>query len=84
MPYRAPVTDLRFILNHVSGFGEVAATERFAEATGDMVEAILTEAGRMCDDILAPLQRPGDLHPARLENGGNAPYRGRAEFRAGA
>ena len=69
MPYRAPVTDLRFILDHVAGFDQVAGTERFSEATDDMVDAILTEAGRMCDEILAPLQRPGDLHPARLENG---------------
>ncbi|NNK17378.1 MAG: acyl-CoA dehydrogenase, partial [Sulfitobacter sp.] len=30
---------------------------------------ILTEAGRMCEEVMAPLQRNGDLHPARLENG---------------
>ena len=69
MPYRAPVSDLRFILDHVAGFEQVTETERFAESTGDMIDAILTEAGRMCDDIIAPLQRNGDLHPARLENG---------------
>jgi len=41
----------------------------YAEATDDMVAALLTEAGRICDDVLAPLNRQGDLHPARLENG---------------
>ena len=35
----------------------------------DLTEAILTEAGRLCAEVLAPLQRSGDLHPARLENG---------------
>ncbi len=69
MPYRAPVEDFRFLFDHVVGFRQVAETERFAEATPDMVSAILTEAGRMCEEILPPLQRPGDLHPARLENG---------------
>ncbi len=69
MPYRAPVSELRFVLDHVAGFGRVAATETFAEATPETVEAILTEAGRMCSDVLAPLNRAGDLHPARLENG---------------
>ena len=69
MPYRAPVEDIRFILDHVVGFAGVAATPRFAEATPDMVDAILTEAGAHCDDVLAPLNRAGDLHPARLENG---------------
>ncbi|SMY06835.1 acyl-CoA dehydrogenase [Flavimaricola marinus] len=69
MPYQSPVTDIRLILSHVAGFDKVAETERFSEATPDMVDAILTEAARMCDDILAPLQRAGDTHPARLENG---------------
>ena len=69
MPYRAPVSDYRFLMDHVTGFGDIAATERFAEATPDMVEAILTEAAKMCEEILAPLNRNGDLHPAHLENG---------------
>lgn len=69
MPYRAPVTDYEFLFQHVVGFDQVAATNRFEDATDDMVTAILTEAGKMCEDIMAPLQRPGDLHPARLENG---------------
>ncbi|MFG5383910.1 acyl-CoA dehydrogenase [Yoonia sp. R2-816] len=69
MPYRAPVSDFRFLMDHVVGFSDVAATERFAEATPDMVDAILTEAAKMCEEILAPLNRNGDLHPAHLENG---------------
>jgi len=69
MPYRAPVRDIRFILDHVVGFAQVSATPRFAEATPEMSEAILTEAGRIATDILAPLNRAGDKHPARLENG---------------
>ncbi|WGH79678.1 acyl-CoA dehydrogenase [Jannaschia ovalis] len=69
MPYRAPVSELRFVLDHVVGFDRVAATETFAEATPETVDAILTEAGRMCEEVLAPLNRQGDLHPARLENG---------------
>ena len=69
MPYRAPVADLRFIMDHVVGFSAVTKTARFSEATPEMVDAILTEAGRLCDDVLAPLQRSGDTHPARLENG---------------
>ena len=69
MPYRAPVKDIRFILDHVVGFAEVAATPRFAEATPDLAEAILTEAGRISTDILAPLNKGADQTPARLENG---------------
>ena len=69
MTYRAPVAEMRFLLEHVLGFERVAATERFAEATPETVEAILTEAARLAEDVLAPLRRAGDLAGARLENG---------------
>jgi alkylation response protein AidB-like acyl-CoA dehydrogenase len=69
MPYRAPVNDFRFLMDEVAGFDAVAGTERFSEATEDMVSAILTEAAKLAEDVIAPLQRPGDLHPAVLENG---------------
>ena len=69
MPYRAPVADFRFLLAHVTGFARVAETARFAEATDEMVEAILASAARLSEEVLAPLQRVGDTHPARLDNG---------------
>ena len=69
MPYRAPVSEFQFIFDHVVGFEQVAQTDRFAEATHETVDAVLTEAGKMCEEILAPLQRVGDLNPAYLENG---------------
>ena len=69
MAYRAPVDDIAFILKSVVPLDPVAATDRFAEATPDTVTAILTEAGRMATEVLAPLNRASDLTPARLENG---------------
>ncbi|MFA5538204.1 MAG: acyl-CoA dehydrogenase [Gemmobacter sp.] len=69
MPYRAPVAEFRFVFDHVVGQPQVAATDAFAEATAETVDAVLAEAGRLCEEVLAPLQRNGDLHPARLENG---------------
>jgi hypothetical protein len=69
MPYRAPVADFRFLLAHVTGFARVTETARFAEATDEMVEAILASAARLSEQVLAPLQRVGDTHPARLDNG---------------
>jgi acyl-CoA dehydrogenase len=69
MPYRAQVGEFRFLFDHVVGFGEVVATDRFAEAAGDMTEDILAGAARFCEEVLAPLRRSGDLHPSVLENG---------------
>lgn len=69
MSFRAPVSEYEFLLTYIVGYGQVTLTERFAEASGDVVSAILTEAGKLCDEVMAPLQRAGDMEPARLENG---------------
>ncbi|MCT4557520.1 MAG: acyl-CoA dehydrogenase [Pelagimonas sp.] len=69
MPFRAPLDDYRLLLNHVVGYDQLAQTERFAEASMDTVEAVLSEAGKLCEEVVAPLQRNGDLDPAVLENG---------------
>ncbi len=68
MPYRAPLADFHLLLQ-LTGFAEVAETERFSGASPDMVEAILSEAAKLCENTLAPLNRVGDKTPARLENG---------------
>ncbi|WP_417259749.1 acyl-CoA dehydrogenase [Celeribacter sp.] len=70
MTYRAPVADYAFILDHVVDYARVASTERFAEADRDVVAAIIEEAAKLSNDVIAPLDRGGDLNPARLENGG--------------
>ena len=66
MPYRAPTAEFAFLFENVVGFDRVAATERFAEATPETVQAILEEAGKLCEDVLAPLQRVGDQQGSRL------------------
>ena len=69
MPYRAPVTDFQFLLDHVVGFQVVSDTPKFAETTPDVVAAIFGEAGRLSEEVLAPLRRNGDEQGAVLENG---------------
>jgi alkylation response protein AidB-like acyl-CoA dehydrogenase len=69
MPYRAPLETYRLLLNHVVGYDQISATDRFADAGMETVEAVLSEAGKLAQEIIAPLNRNGDLDPARLENG---------------
>ena len=69
MPFRSPVSDIRFVLDHVVGFSDVQATEVFADASADVTEAILEGGAKLCDEVIAPVNRGGDLHPAALENG---------------
>ncbi|MDA5558311.1 acyl-CoA dehydrogenase [Shimia sp. MMG029] len=69
MPFRAPVTDFQFLFDHVVDFAQISATERFGDADSDTRDAILVEAGKMVEEVMAPLQRNGDLEGAVLENG---------------
>lgn len=69
MTYRAPIEDYNFLFDHVVGLEGVRATTKFEDATADVTRAILTEAGKLCEEVIAPLQRVGDTHPAVLENG---------------
>ena len=69
MPFHAPLADIRFLLSQVVGYDRVAATDRFADAGPDTAFAVLAEAGKLAETVLAPLNRVGDRDGARLENG---------------
>ena len=69
MPTRAPVSEFEFILNEIIDYEQIIKTSRFKDAGSELVSQILIEAGRMCDDVLSPLNRAGDLYPAVLKNG---------------
>lgn len=69
VPYTAPVKDMQFVIEDVIGLSTVSALPGLDGATPDIVQAVLTEAGRFASDILAPLNRSGDLEGCRLENG---------------
>jgi hypothetical protein len=68
MTYRAPLDDMQLALA-LAGAGRLQATERFGGVDAETARGVLEAAARLSEDVLAPLQRPGDLNPARLENG---------------
>jgi alkylation response protein AidB-like acyl-CoA dehydrogenase len=58
--YKAPLRDMRFVLNELhgdDGFGPLPAHEEF---TPDLIDAVLEEAAKLCEDVLLPLNRSGD------------------------
>ena len=58
--YKAPVDDILFLLNDVFHIERYANLPAFAEASSDVVAAILGESGKFCEEVLTPLNRSGD------------------------
>jgi alkylation response protein AidB-like acyl-CoA dehydrogenase len=69
MSYTAPLTDIRFVLEVAAGFGEVAQLPGYEATSPDLVEAILSEAAKLAENVLAPLNQPADRTGSVLENG---------------
>ena len=67
MPYRAPVSELQFLFEHVVGMGQLAETERFEEASGDLQAAILTEGARVAEEVLIRRFRFCGEYEAKLQ-----------------
>ena len=59
--YKAPVADVLFLLNDVLGFERYNHLPGFADVTPDVLEAVLGEGARLCEEIVAPTNRDGDL-----------------------
>ena len=69
MSYAAPVADMRFVLNQLGLLQALRPLPGSDEWTPDLVDAILEEAAKLAGEVLAPLNREGDMVGARLENG---------------
>ena len=69
--YKAPVEDVLFLLNDVFHIERLANLPGFADASPDIVEAILSAVGRFCEDVLTPLNRLGDRQGCRRGEDGS-------------
>src|SRR6267154_1014169 len=69
--YKAPVDEVLFLLNEVFHIERYANLPGFADASPDVVAAILGEAGKFCEDVLTPLNRTGDTQGCRRHDDGS-------------
>ncbi len=68
--YTAPLADMRFVLDEIVGLDELARLPGFESASPDTVTAVLTEAAKFAGQVLAPLNRVGDLQRSVLAGDG--------------
>jgi 3-(methylthio)propanoyl-CoA dehydrogenase len=70
MPFTPVTAEQRFVLDSIVGLPELAASERFANASDDVVDAVLEGVGQFAAGEWAPLDRAGDTVGAKWTEDG--------------
>ncbi len=69
MSYTAPLKDMLFVIDALAGLDAVAAMPGFEDATRDTAQAVLEENAQFVQDVVAPLNRAGDVAPSSWKDG---------------
>src|ERR1700739_12067 len=67
--YKAPLRDFRFVLDELLDVSALAQLPGYEDATPEIFAAVLEEAGKLCENVLFPLNRSGDEEGCTYENG---------------
>ncbi|MBV1929522.1 MAG: acyl-CoA dehydrogenase C-terminal domain-containing protein [Gammaproteobacteria bacterium] len=67
--YNAPLDNIRFVLHDVFNVSELAELPGYEEATPDMIDAIIGEGAKVCEEVLFPLNQSGDNEGCHFEDG---------------
>ncbi len=68
--YKAPVDDALFLLNDVFHIDRYGNLPGFADASPDVIEAVLQEAAKFSEEVLTPLNRVGDKEGCKRHDDG--------------
>lgn len=69
MTYRAPISDMLLSLNHGAGLKAAVEAGHYGDFDADLAAAVLEEAGKFASEVLAPLNKTGDEHGIKLDDG---------------
>ena len=67
--YSAPLRDMRFVLHELLDSSQLASLPGYEDATPDVIDAVLEEGAKFCENRLLPLNRVGDEEGCSFENG---------------
>ncbi|MDP2442623.1 acyl-CoA dehydrogenase [Rhodoferax sp.] len=69
MSYIAPVKDMLFNIEHLAGIDQIAQLPGMEDAGLETAQAVLEEAAKFCEGVLAPLNWEGDKNPSTWKDG---------------
>ncbi len=67
--YIAPVRDMQFVIKELAGLEAITALPGCGEVTGELVDAVLAEAGKFATGVLSPLNASGDETGCKWHDG---------------
>ena len=67
--YKAPIRDFQFILSEYLRLEQYKDVEGFADATSGLMNPVLEEAAKLCEEVLFPLNQKGDRQGLTYDNG---------------
>ncbi len=67
--FSAPIKEMRFVIDELVGLRQVTSLPGCQETTLDLIDSILSEAGKFGEEVLAPLNHSGDIEGCLIENG---------------
>lgn len=67
--YTPPLADIRFVLHDVLDAQTLAELEGYGDVSAELIDQILEEGGKICEEVLFPINLSGDQEGCRLENG---------------
>jgi alkylation response protein AidB-like acyl-CoA dehydrogenase len=70
MAYRAPTTEIQFALMQEAGFQRLIDSGKFEDLSDDLLDAILGEAAKLANDVIAPASWDGDQQGCQLTDDG--------------
>lgn len=67
--YKAPVKEISFVINELLNVNQLTSIPDFAEATPELVDAVVEEAGKFAAEVFAPINRIGDIQHSKAKDG---------------
>src|SRR5262245_28587905 len=68
--YRAPISDMKFVIDELAGLESLATLPGYEEVNSELTGTVLEEAAKIAGEVLAPLNKLGDERGASLTKEG--------------